>query len=1354
MTSGAVEPSVKSSYFLISIKMISAGAPITLDNPERNVTTAYFAPFDYFDIMSVSARLTNFDYSFYDFADMREPGYEYTDQDNYNIKSGQMILLAKPMLEDEYATRENIERIKDCFFYAPGLTKMSDKPFLGLITVTIIPDFYEIAAQPASIDDFILEQLICLEAIVAPFKASDDIKHDIYLTMTTGNFCVAVRAASPEIIYKIAGNIRNFKPSNYEALKNLPIYQTPGDCLIYDTFTSISMECRQTELYESSVADMCKKFAKLNEKDIQDKFKKKTVLLSFAATQEFINELVEKCNVLPEVIREQGYYRPNFLVGEYDITMRIRFEDYNKFFPVLCCRKFIELEKTHNPCSSQFFCGIKSTDREKIICHICRGIHNGSISVINERYLYDYEHSVEQNSSEKRKSMEGFTANLDRTKKVRQANNSIYERLVKSCMRENELVYGYKHFRFYMRSLHNLFKVYANLGYQNDSYINWLLFREQMLNLLNGINLRVDNIRQASNNEEKLVINKALYNDVRIAMDSIHSFQNCIQSINKLSMQSPSYNLQNNVDMEKFAVAYFQCLKEYTDAFFDDGALSNQQDKQFLLPLFSINIAEKEIFVDKLFQEMYRPFSAATDEVFNRVLVSISLPAMENFTKLYFTLPALTHEMGHHFYTARSQKYNETLAFFALLNVAKSIISQWLKGDFSKYIETHVDKELAIILAKHLYSSFVNSPLKQTLVELHQEDFQKYFKSYLINSMVESEETLSVAGEGGLLTGKAARGFLANILAFWDIERPALSDKDRSLLTEAQEILRTKTGPIKNYKKDLENYSKAQKNLAEKILGSAKRVALRVLEQKYKNLANAAKNTADQEALANLKELGLAAASLVCDFPLRKYMLIAKRWCKRIEGLVQNNILLENFKAFMSVVSSLNYYINALKDLDRITNEPCFFPIDWQHLQKDFAGLLHVYQQPPNGQLYPTLVTSEAYYPHIKQIMTTPEYVEDFKNSLTGTIVNLGGKTIEAIINEKYSLFSEIRADFAMCASMGFKSFGYLKYLSDGNFNFRAYGCEYNNSNIQRFANVLAVLVAAENPGCVIEDDEEYFYQVLYANKEYNNFMETTINAETLYNNVKQYIKTLLNATRKELEDKLMQYTTQDDEAKRLAKSKINAYFELMQNAFSKELDSVTLTENESNAIKADPYSKLLEAAKYLLIYGIFEGEKNRIHSIIYHRAVVIVKITELVELIKMVCPNQKIYLNSRLFKDLREFYCDIKAPAPQNSGAKWERLSESQLNIRDALSRYYNDYNIPLEQEKRQKDYALFCTNISFVLEYYYKNRFAYAQDNTLNPVKQIPLQGGDADGKPQTAAKVYRRFDRPANRLHRPDF
>jgi hypothetical protein len=142
------------------------------------------------------------------------------------------------------------------------------------------------------------------------------------------------------------------------------------------------------------------------------------------------------------------------------------------------------------------------------------------------------------------------------------------------------------------------------------------------------------------------------------------------------------------------------------------------------------------------------------------------------------------------------------------------------------------------------------------------------------------------------------------------------------------------------------------------------------------------------------------------------------------------------------------------------------------------------------------------------------------------------------------------------------------------------------------------------------------------------------------------------------------------------------------------------------------------------------ENHDNKLKTIINRRASVIEKLKDLALFVTHAFPMQKIYLNQKVFKDLCAFYQSIKqtdAAGADVAGAKWEtNNNQQQKNIRTAIKEYYNNPDVS-GHTRRQRDYALFCDNISFVLDYYYRNRFEYAKDAVLNPMLSPE---GDSNG------------------------
>jgi hypothetical protein len=1436
-----IDPS-RQYYSFVSIKMTSEGAPKLADKNELksyfgfsgktgpdDESTTVFAPFDYFDTMEISIMPM---FCYYEYMNMRgvmekfESGYSHTDP--YIAKSCQVILLAKsikPMANNasdksgikqrkylikklvnlqtniglELLTNDKLKGMTNlelltaietteikAFFFNYEKDKnnhheISDKPFLGLVTVAMNPDFYQKMDIRATVDcnkikEILLDEIGNLANIAKLHAAPQDLIMP-FLALTTGNFCIAVRTNSPDTICKIASKIRFDMDSPNR----------------YDTFTSISMECRATGQDDNVL------FAKI-ENEENDSLERigndQIIVLRFSATKDFIVTLSEQYNILEKYLspsdKKNGYYKPNYMVGEYDVTIRIPFKYYNQLYPALCYRKILGANSKQVDFSSNFKDNLinelkKETAMkkrcvealQKMLCHICEGLYNGNISVINERYLHKvfvddkdgeggdtskadiykddfYKDDLYKDDIYKDDFYKDDFYKKNRTKRidaVKESTVKIHAMLVKISMKEDELVYSHTKFRYYMRCLHSLFKVYANLGYQDDSYINWLLFEEQMNTLLTGIEVRLENIQTAEDETERRKINKALFHDIRLAMNSIHSFQNCIQSINKLSMQYPSYSLQNNIDMEKFAVAYFQFLKEYSDAFFDDNnKLCYHDDKQNLLPIISTNIARKQIAVDKLFHKMYRkyPINKKNTSEDSRDILSVTMPSIENYAKLYFALPVLTHEIGHHFNFAefaleypnnKTHKrfvFNDFLASLVHKDLARYIINTLLEDDSPKYTrpKTQIDRELVIIFANHLYNAFRKSTISEHILALHHEDFQNTLKDYLLSSMYDCEEAFSSSSSCPARTGNfenvpayelienagfwdnaSKRGFLEKIVGFWDysiaihdIEKMITNKKPETTLDLAKALAVQAVKVQHDYLKKYDNLSVEVKQLIDSLdiihidinkiyanITDNKYVNLFVqwhkeLKDTYKELSAEIKKLIDDlykklpleikklivdleqthydpkrahvgfyandyEFLANQlyrvlknsnRSLPAAIAKLINDLdvthidlytactelPVNEYENLANHWHKEIKyninssampAEIDHNPFLANINAFLSSITSINYYLNSIRNMDSKTTKPCIFPIKWADLQKDFSYLINKYQDSnlyKKSTTFSVSLTSEAYYPYIKRIMTSPSYLENFKNDMIAVINRIGKNNMDTLITESYYLYSEVLADLVMCASMGFNYLGYMKFLSDNNFNFDVNDA-YDN-NIERLTIVLAVLLhndhtkkyhSNKTPNSILYTDA-YFKRV---DMHYIDFLDETISAEDLFTDVREYVTNLLEATGKQLKDKL----SQQEKKKQVSNinTQIDDIFDNIKYVFEAMLDPATAktlkTPDKKRAINTlkelDPYKNLYEA----LIGRLFKiKDKENINettkTIIYRRISVIAKLKEL----------------------------------------------------------------------------------------------------------------------------------------------
>lgn len=1313
-------------YYLISVKMASGEVIKEFPQTSQEVKVAVFSPFDVFEVMTVSTMISNENEGFtlYECLDVRESAVDQ--EHSYNSKVRQTILLAKPIPEadDKDKASEEKERIKKCFFYGENEPhNISDKPFLGLITVMIRsefynePGFYAKGYTPQDMFQFYEDERANLEKIIRnlPEINNNKLEYDVCMTMTTGDLCVVLRAGSPDSICEIAARIRNEQPSGI---------------VKYDTFTSINMECRQ----KKDNVSYCNIDDIGNNPQLAQELGKSPMVLRFSALHRYVEEFIELCKDFreaeqPTISKHIEFYKPRMLCGEFDLTVRIPFKDYNRIYPALCYHKF----KGHQV-SPDCTCGC-SMERKNPVCYICQGILDGNITVLNERYFHTliplkgrnnkldaYTRSDEIGVSEGENINNATELRIKKIKDIEQENERIQSEIVACSLKEKNLVDVHKNFRYYMRSLQVLFKTYANLGHMDDTYINWKIFAQQMYVILNGLNTLFEDIENIPDIEGKKEISGYILDQLRVAIQSIDSFQNCLQAINKLSMQSPSYELQNRVDMEKFAVAYFQFSQEYLRDFSNILKINNLESDIKHLPLIFIDPGNPMIQVFELFNKRYISYDQAKSSDPHPVLLSISMRTTENFAKLYFLLPFLVHEYSH-FLQYRTKTLNACLARFVYIRLAKTIMNHWMKENdlnFNRPI-TSIDEDLSLLLAKHLYQGFSSCKIidfkdpKDSFLEQPHSLFWIYFREYLLASIYGDKIPLQANKS---FASKLLLQYLDGLLSYYPVNdiHTNNTDKAKSVKDVKEIIVKLKSKIELTNMEDLEKWQEEVKGIDGDLLKIVRIIAVCDLDEQYKAcflgyIENDTDSLLDKELKNMLKkqeemiihwfEKPVAFISIVdCEKELKKLYERIYDEISKNNNIGEYETFLRNLEFYLAAVASIFYYKNAIEDLvksDKALNEPCYFPINWKELQREFQDYICNVQKNPTRHASSFLFTSQAYYPYVRQILVAPENFEMFQKDMSDVIFEIGQENLEQGIRKSETLFSEITADLTMCAYFSFDAFGYLKYMI--NANFPLLDKKYL-LNIERICIVLAVLLEADRTyqGSVIQTEAD--------------FSQSPVQADNLFEKINKYIQALLGATKNQLVEKLQNYPQRISvDRENAIKKGLSNYFEILESALKRELSFEATKQGERQALEDNPYDKLLGIMGELFDQENGSRNASEIRTSICHRASTIIKLKNMVELARKACPNKEIMMDGYLRQELKVFYLEVKEKL---NNTQTKELCESNLTRNNAINKgigdYYNKVDVSTVN-KRERDYKLFCDSLSFVWEYYYRNRFEYAR-------------------------------------------
>lgn len=580
----------------------------------------------------------------------------------------------------------------DPFLYKSKDPKhLSDKPFLAIITVTLNPEHYFLWArhhpnQPARA---LIQQ--CLESIKKRIEhATSEIKPEdkpligVFMSVNYGDICVIIRTSDIYDAYMISGELRSFDN------KDMPIR--------FSTFTTIGIETGMRGKTSLSTPLSIGN-------NILKSMDKHHIILDLAADPAILPGLLQYAgkNGKDNADRPQGIY------GWYNISIYLTFKQFNLIYPLLCHYKLgmgddIELIP-------------KPPEKERVVFLLDDALRKGQIHSINERlafFLDEEEERDQYNYSEPYKeSIDKFIFQLDNLKDEINAVSSM----------AHLLPYNRRGFLELMRLVKELYKTYVPMWYQHDSRINIYMIYKILYMVVAAAKSYISKIEKLNKPDEKhrsamqmLCLN--LIDSLNQAVYQINSLAKTLQGTNLQTIQMQNYEIQTQVDLEKYVVAFMEFLREFSASFYH----KYHGDNRFrIMPFITMDLTAKKVGANSLFHAIIPPeFDHAAPGTAE--LLNIVIPSFECLARAYDLLLLLCHEITHSFRFIPRKERNIFIIESVLIRISEYIARQWLS--MSSPSQNYLNVDSAV--------QFISGAIKKSLIDnCFLEEWNEYPMSYL-----------------------------------------------------------------------------------------------------------------------------------------------------------------------------------------------------------------------------------------------------------------------------------------------------------------------------------------------------------------------------------------------------------------------------------------------------------------------------------------------------------------------------------------------------------------------------------------------------------------------------------------------
>ncbi|MCM1560742.1 MAG: hypothetical protein NC123_14550 [Butyrivibrio sp.] len=606
------------------------GKRTTLKEKRTGLTTdnSWFVA-DYFDVMEIDAL------SLQDsFAQWMGIGID-SDDDNVITEQSYTLYCNSNMLT-EYEGNRKIP------YRGNPFEEQGSNDYLSIIHVYILPEILarmnisegsvwgdkEILLQP------FIEDLYDIMDLYAEKNAKESFIARVYLMLSAGDFAVVIRSEKSNVAYNIATYFRRRKAGKgKESCKEC-------EYVIYKTYT---------------LSTIGRKIIKVDEKAASTESTESTQTPDrFIVRGSYSNKYWKNQDEVRKFLSQFGNNIEGLhpLSGRYDFTVRLQENEFRQVMSV-----------NNNKVQT----GEKQ--RDKVRCLKCF-IEEKYITSINERYLMDgISLGLELSDDDVNSKSVFLHEKADEGDDLDEKNKKQIEALLEQYGTITEQCAGIKGYRKNIQQYLHLLKrqiiLCKNINELSDTRIYAAMLIKLLKVTLNSVG---EYAEKCSNCEEDKWLD-ALENNLRKSIVTLDSYAQYIRNNNLQSMQTPNYNIDTSMGVEKVLIGYSELLW-YSLKIYQKIIEKNSEEDHLTVMIPNLNCSSLNI--DVMFPE---------SEAREQRLTVIGSPTLEEITDFPIIFPALFHEIAHQFRYKNREVRNRA--------ILKATVREIMYG-VSQYLAAHI----------------------------------------------------------------------------------------------------------------------------------------------------------------------------------------------------------------------------------------------------------------------------------------------------------------------------------------------------------------------------------------------------------------------------------------------------------------------------------------------------------------------------------------------------------------------------------------------------------------------------------------------------------------------------------------
>lgn len=662
------------------IRLIRKAANKNVDTEDKDAENTYSAT-DYFDTMQVSKVELEAP-----FAKMMGVWPHDKPEVSNIVAQSYSLYCSKEMILGE----EGRNRCGDPFSMAGG---NSSRPFLSIIQVHIMPEILAYALPEKATDELL--NIVYKDLCEALYGCSEKLHNAdyilrIYKMLSAGDFAIAIRSRNAEVSFRISSMLRSRHISGNQILGNR------NELVLYKTYTLLTFH----QEVISQAGDATEPRFVLRCCFSNRYWSQKTEIDHFLDDRTLETDCAEA-----KVYGLNGRYDLTFWISETQfLNLYESIQDYRQ-------RGFLKEAVEYS-----------KEGTVSIVEYIKYLMSRQAFSYINIRYLVAQEKEVSGDEDNICNAQIAVPADKlqDKIEYLDEQIDKFYNLVTEKYIRASEELKSISAYRKnmdqYIELLDKLVVLCFGINDSSDTRIYAAILLEQLDIVLDSTSVYVKLYHMSMDGSEQTGILDALEDCIRQSVWALNSYAQYIRNNNLQSIQTPNYNIESSMSMEKLLIGYgellFVFMKFYRRKYY--SAVNEGQDKERIyLPIVIPTLFKSDMSVDVLFMEGVMDDWKLEESVWNeqtadkiRHCMVVSVPTLMELTDIGTMVISLFHEVAHQFrYEQRSDRNDalyKYLIHVTMDRVAEKVI-QKLQGDTGCY---DWDEELQVYLESSLSEAY------------------------------------------------------------------------------------------------------------------------------------------------------------------------------------------------------------------------------------------------------------------------------------------------------------------------------------------------------------------------------------------------------------------------------------------------------------------------------------------------------------------------------------------------------------------------------------------------------------------------------------------------------------------------